>query len=187
MTTRITGGEHRGRKLRAARVPRMRPTSEKVRAAIFSMIGQATVAGGRVLDLYAGSGALGIEALSRGANWVDFVEQDSRLCRSIRQSLDELGLADRARVHRRSVEAALGKLKAKYDVVFADAPYDDDPWAELMEKLERFELLVDRALIVLEHHRRLDLEQSYGRIVRSRARRHGDTVVSIYEFESDNG
>ena len=98
-----------------------------------------------------------------------------------------MGLAGRGRVYRRSVEAALGELNAKYDVVFADAPYEDDPWAELMEKLERFELLVDRALIVLEHHRRLELAESYGRIVRSRDRRHGDTVISIYEFESNNG
>ena len=187
MTTRITGGEHRGRKLRTARVPRLRPTSERVRAAIFSMIGQATVMGGRVLDLYAGSGALGIEALSRGANWVDFVEENSRLCRGIRQSLDELGLADRGQVYRRSVEAALGELKTRYEVVFADAPYEDDPWTELMEKLEGFELLADQALIVVEHHRRLELRESYGRIVRSRSRRHGDTVVSVYEFESNDG
>ena len=187
MTTRITGGEHRGRKLRAARVPRMRPTSERVRAAIFSMIGQATVAGGRVLDLYAGSGALGIEALSRGAGRVDFVEGNARLCRGIRQSLDELGLTDRGRVYRRSVETALGELKGEYDVVFADAPYEDDPWAELMERLEGLELLVDGALVVAEHHRRLDLAESYGRIVRSRSRRHGDTVVSVYEFGSENG
>ena len=165
----------------------MRPTSEKVRAAIFSMIGQATVAGGQVLDLYAGSGALGVEALSRGASRVDFVESNSRLCRSIRQSLEELGLADRGRVYRRSVEAALGELKAKYEVVFADAPYEDDPWAELMEKLERCELLADPALIVVEHHRRLELGESYGRIVRSRSRRHGDTVISVYEFGSGNG
>ena len=187
MTTRITGGEHRGRKLRAARVPRMRPTSERVRAAIFSMIGQATVAGGRVLDLYAGSGALGIEALSRGASRVDFVEGNARLCRSIRQSLDELGLTDRARVYRRSVEAALGELRTKYEVVFADAPYEDDPWSDVMEKLEGLELLVDGALVVAEHHRRLELEASYGRIVRSRSRRHGDTVVSVYEYGSENG
>ena len=187
MTTRITGGEHRGRKLRAARVPRMRPTSERVRAAIFSMIGQATVAGGRVLDLYAGSGALGIEALSRGASRVDFVEGNARLCRGIRQSLDELGLADRGRVYRRSVEAALGELKTKYEVVFADAPYEDDPWSDVMEKLEGLELLVDGALVVAEHHRRLELAESYGRIVRSRSRRHGDTVVSVYEYGSENG
>ena len=187
MTTRITGGEHRGRKLRAARVPRMRPTSEKVRAAIFSMIGQATVAGGRVLDLYAGSGALGFEALSRGAGRVDFVETNARLCRGIRRSLEELGLADRGKVYRRNVEAALGELDAKYAVVFADAPYEDDPWAELMGKLEGFDLLDDRALVVVEHHRRLELDESYGRIVRSRSRRHGDTVISVYEFESENG
>jgi 16S rRNA (guanine966-N2)-methyltransferase len=187
MTTRITGGEHRGRKLRSARGPRLRPTSEKVRAAIFSIIGQTTVTGARVLDLYAGSGALGIEALSRGADWVDFVESDARLCRSIRHNLDEMGMGDRGRVHRRRVEAALEERDWKYGVIFADPPYEDDPWAELMDRLQSNELLDQKALLVLEHSRRLELDETYGGIVRSRSRRHGDTVISIYSYEGANG
>jgi 16S rRNA (guanine966-N2)-methyltransferase len=187
MTTRITGGEHRGRRLRSPRGLRLRPTSEKVRAAIFSMIGLPAVAGARVLDLYAGSGALGIEALSRRAEWVDFVESDARLCRGIRHNLDEMGMADRGRVYHRKASAALEELDARYGLVFADPPYEDDPWAGLMEKLESCWLLEDRAVLVLEHNRRLELAEAYGRVVLSRRRRHGDTVISLYSFEGANG
>ena len=96
MSTRITGGSERGRRLRSTKGAGLRPTSERVRAAIFSTIGHDAVDGTRVLDLYAGTGALGIEALSRGAAWADFVEVDTRRCQDIRETLRQMGLAGRA-------------------------------------------------------------------------------------------
>ena len=158
-----------------------------VRSAIFSMVGPQAVQGARVVDLYSGTGALGIEALSRGAAWVDFVEGDSRLCRSLRQNLEELGMAGRGRVYRRRVDAALDELDGRYDLVFADPPYDQDPWTWLMDRLERGQLLSQQAVLVLEHHRRLELAQRYGKLARTRSRRHGDTMISLYVAESADG
>ena len=95
MTTRLTGGSERGRLIRASRSSGLRPTSERVRAAVFSMIGRGAVESMDALDLYAGSGAMGIEALSRGAGRVDFIERDTGRCRDIRANLEALGLGDR--------------------------------------------------------------------------------------------
>ena len=84
VTTRISGGIHRGRPLKTPSAPGLRPTSERVRAALFSIIGPEAVESKRVADLYAGTGALGLDALSRGAAWVSFVERNGRLCATLR-------------------------------------------------------------------------------------------------------
>ncbi|MCH7626588.1 MAG: RsmD family RNA methyltransferase, partial [Chloroflexi bacterium] len=110
MTLRITGGELRGRRLKSAHGSGLRPTSERVRGAMFSIIGRDAVEGARVLDLYAGTGALGIEALSRGAAWADFVESGRGRCREIRDRLRELGLDDRSRVYAGRTLKVLGTL-----------------------------------------------------------------------------
>ena len=187
MGTRITGGSARGRRLRAGRGPGLRPTSQKVRAAIYSMIGVQAVEGARVLDLYAGMGALGIEALSRGAIAADFVEAQHRRCRDIRESLREMGLADRSRVFSARVERALDLVAEEYDLVLIDPPYDLDPWETLMGQLSEGRLLKEGAIVVAEHGRRLELADVYGRLVRFKSRRHGDTSISIYEAGPHNG
>ena len=106
---RITGGEARGIQLDAPRSPHFRPTSDRVRSALFQIISEALIEA-RVLDLYAGSGALGIEALSRGAKAADFVEQDGRLCRTIERNLRKAGLEERGAIHRAKVARALDFL-----------------------------------------------------------------------------
>ena len=187
MTTRITGGEHRGRKLRSKQVPGLRPTTEKVRSAIFSKIGKTAVLGVRVLDLYAGSGAMGIEALSRGAEWVDFVERDNRLCSSIRHHLKEIRISSQAQVLNRNVDVSLDKLQMKYDLVFADPPYEDNPWKQLITKLQGNRLLNNGAILILEHHRDLKLVNSYGDVSLRQHRQHGETIISIYDYEQIDG
>ena len=112
METRISGGSKRGHKLRSHRGIGLRPTSEKVRSAIFSLIGPESVNGARVLDLYAGTGALGIEALSRGAASAEFVESDPARCQYIRRAVDDLGFADRSRIARgKSRKGPCGRSK----------------------------------------------------------------------------
>ena len=180
MSTRITGGSERGRRLRSPKGKGLRPTSERVRAAIFSMIGREAVEGARVLDLYAGTGALGIEALSRGATWADFVESHPRRCQDIRDSLKEMSLETQGRVYRAKVERALDVLEGGYDLVLIDPPYDLDPWNNLMDQLDGGSLLRESALVIAEHHRDLQMAERYGRLTRSTSRRHGDTSISIY-------
>ena len=117
VVTRIAGGVLRGRRLRVARSKGLRPTSERVRAALFSILGAEAVEGARVLDLFAGTGALGMEALSRGAARADFVEVHGGSCREIRRSLEEFGLGETGRVHRGAVPRALDGLEGGYDLI----------------------------------------------------------------------
>ncbi len=187
MTTRITGGSHRGRRLRSSGGVDLRPTSEMVRGAMFSIVGPDTVVGARVLDLYAGTGALGIEALSRDATLADFVEVRSSRCREIRENLAQMGLADRGRVHRARVDTALDSLQGGYGLVFIDPPYDSDPWAALMGRLGEGDLLVEDAIVVAEHRSNTELADSYGRLARTKLRRHGDTGISVFVLEGTVG
>ena len=124
MSVRITGGEHRGRRLRAPTVRGLRPTTEVARSAVFSILGQGALGGIRVLDAYAGTGVLGIESLSRGAAWTDFVESDRRLAQTIRENLRSLDMSDRAQVYGFKVERAIYSLPVGYDLVFVDSTYE---------------------------------------------------------------
>ena len=143
--------------------------------------------GARVLDLYAGTGALGIEALSRGALSVDFVESHQGRCLDIRKSLSELGLAQEGRVHRGKVEKVFDRLGQGYDLVFADPPYDQDPWDGLMSMLTGSQVLSEGGLVVAEHRRERRLAEAYGRLARVTQRRYGDTLISIYETGALHG
>ena len=185
MTTRLTGGSQRGRLLKASRSAGLRPTSERVRAAVFSMIGPWAVEATGVLDLYAGTGALGIEALSRGAGSADFVESDAGRCRDIRANLESLGLADTGKVHVGRVEKALARLDGSFGLVLIDPPYDADPWDEVMTQLDEGGMLEQEAIVVAEHSSRLELDPAYGRLTRARSRRYGDTSVSLYSLGRD--
>lgn len=179
MTTRITGGTHRGRVLRTPTAPGLRPTSERVRSALFSIIGPARVEGGRVADLYAGTGALGLDALSRGAAWVDFVERNGALCAAIRRRLREWKLEKRSKVHRGRVFPVLNTFEKGYDLVLADPPYDSDELVQVVEQLDDRGLINAGGLVVLEH--RSDCVQQFatGRLKLEAKRTYGDTAITI--------
>lgn len=182
METRISGGSRRGRKLRSHGGIGLRPTSEKVRFAIFSLIGPESVNGARVLDLYAGTGALGIEALSRGAESAEFVESDRGRCRNIGRAVEDFGFADRSRVIRGRVERVLRVIERRFDLVMADPPYRSDPWDMVMTSLLEREALEDGAVIVAEHDKTYEMADSYGDVNIWKRRRYGDTAVSIFRY-----
>ena len=187
MSVRITGGEHRGRRLRSYRGGDLRPTSDRVRGAIFSILGLDAVEGVRALDLYSGTGALGIEALSRGADWVDFVEANARRCQQIRESLSELSLENQGKVYRARVENILDSLPGAYGLIFADPPYDTAPWASLMDELSRHSLIKQNGVVVVEHRYGTALAERYGELLQVSSRRYGDTSVSFYKVGVTNG
>ena len=187
MSMRITGGIHRGRRLRPTKGTSLRPTSERVRQAIFSILGLEAVEGTRVLDLYAGTGTLSIEALSRGAAWADLVEAGARQARQIRENLRELSLEERSKVYQSKVQKALDTLPGEYDLVFADPPYDMQEWEPLMARLTEGELIREKGVVVVEHRHDTALAERYGRLVRVTSRRYGDTAVSIYGAGAVNG
>ena len=185
MAVRVGGGQIRGRVLKVTRGSATRPSSGRVRNALFSML-DSRVAGASVLDLYAGTGALGIEALSRGAAHVDFVEQDDRECATLRDNLASLGYATQAQVHRMPVARALTSftlslskgLSGPYDLVLMDPPYAQDALAPLLERIES--LVAEDGTVVAEHDRRQSLPATAGALERVTERAYGETVLSIY-------
>ena len=170
---RIVAGEYGGRRLHAPRGTRTRPTADRVREALFSMLGD--VSGARVLDLYAGSGALGIEALSRGAAEAVFVERDPRAVAAIRRNLDALGLADT--VVRQDALRFVARAEGTFDLVFCDPPYDSVPRiaGPLAERLPA--LLAEGARIVTESDKRTPLELPLPLVSE---RTYGDTRIAIH-------
>jgi len=178
---KVIAGKAKGRTLKVPRGAAVRPTSGLVRGAIFSMLESLGADWSRVLDLYAGSGALGIEALSRSAEWADFVDQDPRCCAAIRENLERTGLAKQARVYCVSVERALALLKEQYTLVFLDPPYADPSAVRVIEGLASSLLVGPGATLVVEHSRRLSLREEYGPFKLVRSRRHGDTEISIFQ------
>jgi 16S rRNA (guanine966-N2)-methyltransferase len=134
----------------------------------------------RVLDLYAGSGALGIEALSRGAEWCDFVEKDARACDSIRENLAKTGFDEQAKVHCAHVEKAPLRLEGLYTLVLADPPYALGAVASLERLVASGLVEPGRAVLVLEHSSRDQNPEWLGGLSQVKTLRHGDSAVSIY-------
>ncbi|TMF12397.1 MAG: 16S rRNA (guanine(966)-N(2))-methyltransferase RsmD [Chloroflexi bacterium] len=184
---RVIAGRARGRRLIAPQSSRrrgdsvVRPTSDLVRGAIFSALASLQADMSRVLDLYAGSGALGIEAISRGADWCDFVEQDRATCETIRQNLRATGFEHEARVYALSAVRALDKLGGPYTLVLADPPYEDERAVGVLESLSGRGLVRQReTLLVLEHSARNEPKSEIGGLALVSSRRHGDSGISIY-------
>ena len=140
-----------------------------------------------MLDLYAGSGALGLEALSRGAASVDFVEGNGRRCGHIRDALSTLGLSERGRVHNERVERIVESLDGGYSLVFADPPYALDDWQRVMRELNRPGILDGGGMVVAEHRHSSAMADRYGRLLLLTRRRYGDTAISIYEVGEIDG
>jgi 16S rRNA (guanine966-N2)-methyltransferase len=170
---RVVAGALGGRRLEAPKKAGVRPTADRVREAIFSILGP--VEGARVLDLYAGSGALGLEALSRGAAEATFVDDDPRAVATVRRNLRMLGVT--AGVHRRDALAFLRSAAGPYDLVFCDPPYSCA--ARLGEPLSRAlpPVLSDDALIVTESDKRNALELDLPHLTE---RVYGDTRIAVH-------
>jgi 16S rRNA (guanine966-N2)-methyltransferase len=138
----------------------------------------------RVLDLYAGTGALGIEALSRGDGTADFVETDPAAVSVIRSNLETLGMSGRGRVHSLAAEhVTASNLSGPYTLVLADPPYYDVDAFAAAAAVAASPLVDEDTVIVVEHHRRETPPDAIGRLPLYRSRRHGDTVVSVYARE----
>lgn len=147
-SVRIIGGRWRGSKLPVASAPGLRPTSDRARETLFNWL-QPMLAGARVLDLFAGSGALGLEALSRGAAEAVLVERDPALAQSLRDTCARLGAGDAASVLRAdALELLRAPLHGRFDLVFVDPPFDDRLWSEVLARLDPW--LADDAWLYLE-------------------------------------
>ncbi|HTP25649.1 MAG TPA: RsmD family RNA methyltransferase [Anaeromyxobacteraceae bacterium] len=176
---RIVAGTARGCRLRAPRGLITRPTSDKVRGAVFNLLGQF-FEGGVVLDLYAGSGALALEALSRGFERAVCVEREREAVVTIRRNAEACRLADRVEIVREKVEVALPRLPpAAFALALVDPPYQVGPEGALARLAP---LLAPGALAVAEHAVRRPPADAYGALALAFRRGYGDTGVSIYHL-----
>ena len=184
---RIIGGSARGRRIKSP-PGQVRPTADRVREALFSILGPH-VPGCRFLDLFAGSGAVGLEALSRGARWVDFVEEDPARATSIRNYLRDFGWSEQGHVHRFSARKYLGRVRERFDIIFVDPPYTGPLLAEAVKQILATKILADDGILVLEHASSSPFAIEGLTTHRLKTYRYGDTMLSVYrpmEVETEN-
>ena len=159
MKMRIVAGSLKGRKIEAVKGENTRPTTDKIKENVFNIMGQF-FDGGVVLDLFAGSGNLGIEALSRGVEHGVFIDKDARAIRTIRTNLAQLGLEARSEVYRNDAFRALqvlAKKKAKFSLIILDPPYGKIAITELLDWLMKHQLLEEEGLVFCEYAHGMDV------------------------------
>ncbi len=177
--TRIVAGSARGRRLVVPAGQATRPTSEKVRAAVFNLLGQF-FEGGAVLDLYAGTGALALEALSRGCSRAVCVEADRRAAETLRRNVEGLGFTDRVEIHVGKAGDQVARIPAGFALAFVDPPYREGPEAGLALAGP---LLLPGGRAVAEHDSKRPPPERVGPLARVDTRRYGGTGISIYVRE----
>ncbi|NJN69322.1 MAG: 16S rRNA (guanine(966)-N(2))-methyltransferase RsmD [Nitrospira sp.] len=181
---RVIAGTHRGRRLSAPRADHLRPTSDRVREALFSIL-RNRLTNSRFLDLYAGTGAVGIEAVSRGATHVTSVESDREALKLIQQNVQICQMGDALSMRAQAVEDFLdnpAQWNGPYNIVFADPPYSSDAqeFSALLSKPQTDQLFNVDSWLVIEHATRTTLPASLGPTQFLRRYRYGDTTLSVY-------
>lgn len=177
---RIIAGKFRSRRIIAPEGYDVRPTSDRLRETLFNVLAPR-IEGARFLDLYAGTGAVGIEAISRSASEVVFVESEMRSLRAIRENLKELGIEGAAEVVQEDAPRALRRMQGEFDVVFLDPPYAmQGQYEASLGLLGAGALLAPDAWVIAEHEKRYQLQGCYGKLVRFRTLVQGDAALSFY-------
>jgi 16S rRNA (guanine966-N2)-methyltransferase len=181
---RVIAGEYRGRILKSPADNKTRPTSDRLRETIFNVLAPKIDEETRILDLCAGTGAIGIEALSRGAKFVTFVDKSRRSCALIEENLDRLGVPeDRTEVIALAAENFTGRKHAPgWDIAFYDPPYDTDYSLVLYDfGADDGTLLREDGILIAEHHSKNMLPDAVGNLRRWRILKQGHTCLSFYE------
>ncbi|MDC2864826.1 16S rRNA (guanine(966)-N(2))-methyltransferase RsmD [Bacillus sp. BP-3] len=184
---RVVSGKCKGHPLKAVPGNTTRPTTDKVKESIFNIIGPY-FDGGLALDLFGGSGGLGIEALSRGIDKAIFVDRDGKAIKVIYQNLESCKLEAQAEVYRNDAERAvkaLMKREISFDLVLLDPPYKDQKIISLISIMDQHNLLKEDGIIMAEHGVDIELPETIGRLVKVRAENYGITAISIYKYEGE--
>jgi len=176
---RITGGSGRGTKLRVPAGDRVRPTSDKVKQALFNILGEQ-VSGAVFLDLYAGTGGIGIEALSRGASRAVLVDDSRKSLHVIRKNVEQTGFSHAAQIIASKAESYVRKAAERFNIVFVDPPYTQE-LKPLLELIAGSELLEPDAVVVAEHFKKQPSPETAGRLSLYREAPYGDTVLAFYK------
>jgi 16S rRNA (guanine966-N2)-methyltransferase len=179
---RVVGGSARGVPLRTPKGPGVRPTMDRVRSALFSILAPLGLEDAAVADFFAGTGSLGIEALSRGAARADFVEANAQQCADIRASLRVTKLIDHATILHSTVEKALEQMDRKYGFVLMDPPYRNPFPAHVLLKLQERSLLETDAVVVVGHASRNAPPTKVDKLTLWQDRRYGDSSLAMFTF-----
>jgi len=179
---RIIGGEYRGRSIKQPPFKTVRPTKDRIREAVFNMIAEK-VPGARVMDLFAGSGAYGLESLSRGAIDSVFVDNDKRCANIINENITLLGVETQAKTFIEDVFRILellGGNKEKFDLIFSDPPFNQDMAKKTLITISQYDILNHSGLLILEHHLREFVPEAVNDISILRQKTYKDILISIY-------
>lgn len=181
---RIIAGTYRSRILKSLKGQSLRPTSDRLRETLFNILSPA-IAGSRFLDLYAGTGAVGIEALSRGASEVVFVENHAAAIKLIRENLALLKITSGAQVISGNAVESLAKLVSRnsspFDFIFLDPPYAaEGEYGSVLRGLAYSPLIFVNSIVIAEHRKSLQLEENYGALLPYRVLKQGDAALSFY-------
>lgn len=185
---RIVAGKFRSRQLKSAKSLALRPTSDRLRETLFNILGDR-LHGSRFLDLFAGTGAIGIEAFSRGASFVVFVENHPATAKLIRENLKLLEVSEGARVIPTDAVAGIEKLEkesfAAFDLIFLDPPYaNEKDYEATLRALEKLSLVGESTIVIAEHRRKFSLPESLGRLEQVRVLRQGDAALTFFRKTS---
>lgn len=180
---RIIAGEYKGRKLETPFNNHVRPTTDKVKEAMFSIL-MPYLTGANCLDLFAGTGGLGLEALSRGADFCVFCDNDRNSIALTKENIRKCGAEDRSNVIYGDYMKALERSEGKYDIIIIDPPYDSGIYAKCLTSIEKLDLLGDEGIIIAEHEKNGVLSDSYGKLFKIKERRYGKTILSMYGIKA---
>jgi 16S rRNA (guanine966-N2)-methyltransferase len=182
---RVIAGKFRSRRLQTPGKLRLRPTSDRLRETLFDVLGPS-VEDSLFVDLYAGTGAVGIEAISRGARETIFIESHPATARLVRANLKVLAIDSRAEIFECDVVRGLEKLAGRHliaDFIFLDPPYKEQHESlRVLEFLDASHLLAPYALVIVEHHGKVELPQRFDRLERARLLEQGDAALSFYRL-----
>jgi 16S rRNA (guanine966-N2)-methyltransferase len=185
---RIIGGEFRSRLIEMPKGVDIRPTQDKVRQAVFNVLGN-DLTGSNVLELFAGSGAFGIEAISRGAKYVTFVDNNSICIKTIRKNLESLGVEDGKFeiiwANALSILSRLEKEGNSYDLIFMDPPYYKNIARKCLSNIDAYDILAPHSLVVIEHFKKDSLALDLSTLVLEKEKQYGDTLISIFRKKHD--
>lgn len=184
---RVITGSARGHALKAPKGQNTRPTSDKVKGAIFNIIGYIDEED-VILDLFSGSGSIGIEFLSRGAKACHFVDEDVNSIKVIKDNLDKTRLSEKSLVYKNNVGKTikiLGSKNLKFDYIFLDPPYNKDYVMKTLVDISRENLLNNLGKVIIEHESKLELLDKYENLIKIDYRKYGDTSISFYKKEEE--
>lgn len=184
---RVITGTAKGHRLKSLPGRQTRPTADRVKEAMFNVL-NPVIAGSCFLDLFAGTGSVGVEALSRGAELAVFIDESPAACQIIKENLTKTGLLDRAQVYRQEARRAVGILAGRgqrFSLIFVDPPYRQGLVEPVLKLIDQCNIIAQKGLVIVETAATEQLPEEVGRLTRFRSTDYGDTKISYYQPADD--